>query len=185
MSTKCSASGADWECNRKAGRYGLCVAHRQQAARGNQLKPLRRRTLAKAYRHDPDALINEVPEGHKRCLYCRIIFPLANYRPHEKSPDGLASKCNVCESDYHMDGNYGPGASLWWRWKMLDQGYKCVYCDTDDPRNLRGWHLDHDHNTGEWRDIICARCNWLLGHYENGYDAVKAATAMAKRYPVI
>jgi hypothetical protein len=51
------------------------------------------------------------------------------------------------------------------------QSGKCLICSTDLPnpaktkkKHARGvWHLDHCHQTGEIRGILCHRCNMALG----------------------
>lgn len=40
-----------------------------------------------------------------------------------------------------------------------DQDYKCAACRTDLPIP----HIDHDHTTGQFRGLLCRRCN--LGMY--------------------
>ena len=185
MKHKCSASGPGWKCDLEHHALGLCNTHYTQHLRGKPLTKPRRQSLAKAYRHDPNALINEVPKGYKRCLDCHVIKPLSDYTKHTKSPDGLFSACKHCAANYQMELRYGIGAAEWWRWKMLDQRYRCAHCGSDSPGKKSSWHFDHDHRTGEWRDILCFWCNLLMGFREKGYDAARAIASMEKRYPVI
>lgn len=51
---------------------------------------------------------------------------------------------------------------------LASQGGRCAMpdCRTDKPRG-RGWHVDHDHETGRVRAILCTRCNILLGLFES------------------
>jgi len=44
------------------------------------------------------------------------------------------------------------------------QGGVCALCG--GQRGDSEWHVDHDHETGKIRAILCARCNTGLGHVE-------------------
>lgn len=50
--------------------------------------------------------------------------------------------------------------------KMLaDQGGVCKLCGGVTPGGMR-LAVDHDHNTGKVRGLLCQRCNVHLGWYE-------------------
>lgn len=42
------------------------------------------------------------------------------------------------------------------------QGGRCAICGTDTP-NGRNWHVDHNHDTGKVRGILCSSCNLGIG----------------------
>ena len=45
---------------------------------------------------------------------------------------------------------------------------KCAVCGS--TKNL---HIDHDHETGKYRDILCHRCNTFVGRLEKGQDILQ------------
>lgn len=49
-------------------------------------------------------------------------------------------------------------------WK---QGYKCACCNDNLDANGRNTHLDHNHNTGKIRAILCHSCNTGLGLFKD------------------
>ena len=49
--------------------------------------------------------------------------------------------------------------------KLVQQNYGCSICG--EPINNRS-PLDHDHNTGLARGVLCNPCNLLLGKFEAG-----------------
>lgn len=58
---------------------------------------------------------------------------------------------------------------------MLEaQGYKCAICH-DDLLAVASRHIDHCHNTGEVRGILCRRCNLGLGHFRDSIELLAAA----------
>ena len=48
--------------------------------------------------------------------------------------------------------------------KMLEkQGGCCMICKEHHTDHATRLHVDHDHNTGKVRGLLCRRCNMLLG----------------------
>lgn len=67
------------------------------------------------------------------------------------------------------------GITLDQRNELFDaQGRKCAVCGS--PKPGRRWQLDHCHETGRVRGILCSGCNLLLGH---GRDDPKILTSAA------
>jgi len=65
------------------------------------------------------------------------------------------------------------------------QGNRCAICRTDNPGGRHYWHVDHDHETGLVRGLLCNRCNLGLGHLRDSVDLLQRAIAYleeAKRY---
>ncbi len=58
---------------------------------------------------------------------------------------------------------------------MMDtQGGKCYICRADPPNsNKKRLSVDHNHETGEVRGLLCTKCNVMLGWFENNRDAVE------------
>ena len=58
---------------------------------------------------------------------------------------------------------------------MLEaQGGVCAICKQPRPEN-RTLHVDHDHETGEIRGLLCFRCNNALGDFEEQYELFQKA----------
>lgn len=50
------------------------------------------------------------------------------------------------------------------------QNYKCAICNKPEisktqKGNIRALSIDHDHNTGKVRSLLCSKCNTGLGMY--------------------
>jgi hypothetical protein len=59
--------------------------------------------------------------------------------------------------------------------KLCAQGSCCTICLTDAPGG-KGWH------TGRVRDILCAKCNLLLGHANDDPEILAAAIRYLERH---
>lgn len=48
---------------------------------------------------------------------------------------------------------------------LVSQGGRCKICRSDRPEGGRWWRfvVDHDHQTGKVRGLLCPRCNRMLG----------------------
>ena len=59
---------------------------------------------------------------------------------------------------------------------LQKQNYSCAICKTKVPRGRhRTFHVDHDHQTGKVRGLLCNNCNIGIGALGDNYDTVLAA----------
>jgi hypothetical protein len=65
---------------------------------------------------------------------------------------------------------------------MLEkQNRRCKSCG-EELRSGREVHLDHSHDTGRVRGILCNRCNLALGLLAESYDRATKLAAYIKEY---
>lgn len=84
----------------------------------------------------------------------------------------------VRRSDRDHNLRYTHGISLAEWEAMFDaQGRVCGLCAHDEPRGMKGWHVDHDHATGKIRSILCAHCNVGLGAFGDDPERLRLAAA--------
>jgi hypothetical protein len=61
---------------------------------------------------------------------------------------------------------------------MLErQGNRCAICRTDTPCPTSGkaWHIDHCHETGRVRGLLCNSCNRGIGQLGDDPDRLESA----------
>lgn len=59
---------------------------------------------------------------------------------------------------------------------MLErQGGRCGICGKHISEQKKRFHVDHDHNTGEIRGLLCFRCNFGLGWFQDDKNKIAAA----------
>ncbi|MFF4016802.1 endonuclease VII domain-containing protein [Streptomyces sp. NPDC001843] len=113
---------------------------------------------------------DHVPEGHKRCRGCGEVKPHSEW--HRKG-DGLASRCKACRAAdapaQHLRRKYGITEAE--RDELIAaQGGVCCIC-----LFAPAVHVDHCHNTGRVRGVLCFNCNSGLGLLRDDPDAMYRA----------
>lgn len=119
--------------------------------------------------HQPRPTVpkKEWPEGERWCAGCQTFVPLFYVQ---------GSRCRACASRAnhasHVRRTYGldPAeyqALLEW------QGGRCFICG-QVPRSRR-LAVDHDHETGEVRGVLCFTCNVGLGNFRDRPDLLDRA----------
>lgn len=59
---------------------------------------------------------------------------------------------------------------------LSDQDNVCAICVTNTPgRNHENFHVDHDHETGKIRGLLCDKCNRGLGYFNDNPDVLEEA----------
>lgn len=66
---------------------------------------------------------------------------------------------------------------------LVEQGGACAICKTTVP-GKRGFHIDHDHVTGEIRALLCGWCNSGLGQFRDNPEVMAAAIQYLARFAV-
>lgn len=60
---------------------------------------------------------------------------------------------------------------------LAAQGNACAICRTTEPGGKGGWHVDHCHDGGQIRALLCHHCNLGLGHFKDDINRMLAAIA--------
>ncbi|MGH8908307.1 MAG: endonuclease VII domain-containing protein [Egibacteraceae bacterium] len=65
---------------------------------------------------------------------------------------------------------------------MLDsQSGSCAICTRDKPGGRGNWHVDHDHDTGRIRGLLCHWCNLGLGQFRDKIELLSLAIDYLRR----
>ncbi|MEU3900425.1 endonuclease VII domain-containing protein [Streptomyces sp. NPDC045251] len=151
----------------KAMRDGLQAYCRECAAAYHQ-----KRQVAKGRNVRPRV---EVPEGHKLCRTCGDINPHSEWTRNRTASDGLATLCKSCKAAQgragHLKRQYGITEAE--RDALIaSQGGVCCICLAAPAA-----HVDHCHETGRVRGVLCFSCNAALGQFKDRPDAIRRAAA--------
>lgn len=118
----------------------------------------------------------EVPEGFKFCPRCGAVKPHVEFGSNRAEKSGLTAYCKPCHNqamvenkarnhgsvrNYLLKLRYGVTAAEIDE-RRLQQGGICVICLRGSPD-----HVDHNHETGLFRGLLCFSCNGGLGQFED------------------
>lgn len=107
--------------------------------------------------------------GEVRCTDCKEWKTAEHYYPDRSRSNGLASKCRSCASDRVTAWRYGTTASEL-REMSAEQDGRCVICARE-----RKLVVDHDHESGDVRGLLCSRCNVGLGLFCDSVELLEKA----------
>lgn len=57
---------------------------------------------------------------------------------------------------------------------FVGQGRRCAACPATTSGSKHDWHIDHDHETGHVRGILCHHCNNTLGQAKDSIARLQA-----------
>ncbi len=135
----------------------------------------------------------------KFCPRCGDVKPRSEF-PKGRYKDGLASYCKPCANAYSRESHESDpglrrrgkdkaltkyyGLTLKQYEKMVwDQDGLCAICGEPQRESWgRYLHLDHDHETGKVRALLCAPCNMGIGHFEDDTERMEQAIEYLKRH---
>ncbi|MGW2636881.1 endonuclease VII domain-containing protein [Streptomyces sp. NPDC001348] len=117
----------------------------------------------------------EVPAGHKLCRTCGEVKPHSDWHRNATASDGLSTRCKACRvaqgRQGHLKRQYGLTEAE--RDELIAaQGGVCCICLAAPPA-----HVDHCHETGRVRGVLCFSCNAALGQFKDQPDAIRRAAA--------
>jgi hypothetical protein len=89
---------------------------------------------------------------------------------HQENPEKIIG--------YKLQRNYGITLEEYNRMLKQQRG-RCAVCSSKktNHRTRTRFFVDHDHQTGKVRGLLCHKCNTGLGHFD--HDLEKMAAAMA------
>lgn len=116
-----------------------------------------------------------VPRGHKRCPQGEEIKPHSQWERNKTSSDGWASYCRDCRVARnrvsYFQRKYGLTPTELDAMVAEQQGICCI-CLTGPAE-----HVDHCHETGRVRGVLCFNCNSAIGKLGDDPDVIRRAIA--------
>jgi hypothetical protein len=110
----------------------------------------------------------------KRCTRCWHTKPAQDFALRSNSAQGLrASWCKACFINNSCGWYKNNKVRYLSKYGLTEDGYQqllevqggcCAICSSPDADSRgRALHVDHDHNTGKVRGLLCKNCNQALG----------------------
>lgn len=108
----------------------------------------------------------------KRCSRCRLSLPSNAFRRADQL-DGLFNRCKRCEWSLLTKAEFKEAKAA--------QGSKCAICQRV-LRSRKSTHVDHCHETGVVRGLLCVRCNPGLGLFADDPELLRRAAAYVEKH---
>lgn len=166
----CSVEG----CQNPNSAQGLCDMHRDRVRRAEERVV---RLAARPARTCLGCGGPLRPDQRTETLFCsRKCKDVERRRTGRTSDAGLK---------YYYRANYGMTraeiAAL-----LVSQDGKCAICGVGDAGGRHGnFHVDHDHETGRVRGMLCHSCNIALGHFKDDPSVLQSAIDYLHRVPLV
>lgn len=128
----------------------------------------------------------------KTCSTCRAELPATAYHRSRSTRDGLDPRCKPCRktagqrhtTDVELKRTnsrlrvYGITAAEYVALDAAQDGL-CAICAQPETMTYRGTvkqlSVDHDHETGKVRGLLCAACNFALGKFRDDPALLRSA----------
>lgn len=129
-------------------------------------------------------------QGLKRCRKCGQTKEFADFRRRAARPDGLESACRACQQMKEASaatrerlrrGKYVARYGITYEQvqeMIRAQDGKCRICH----EVLLRPHVDHCHDTGKVRGILCVKCNSVLGYARDRVEVLEEAIKYLRGY---
>lgn len=105
----------------------------------------------------------------KYCSKCDEIKPIENFGINRSSPDGHRNICLYCRRDHNLRMTHNISQEDF-NQRYEEQQGRCAICRREKPLEV-----DHSHETGEVRGLLCGSCNRALGLMKDDPEALSVA----------
>jgi hypothetical protein len=128
------------------------------------------------------------------CTDCKIDKPPTDFHLNRARKNGLSARCKTCKKQYDNDRWTVDGLrekrKIEMRTRRLKgfglteeaydsilakQGSGCAICGAKEGWKGKRLAVDHDHETGAVRGLLCDRCNTAIGKFEDSPELLLRA----------
>jgi len=128
----------------------------------------------------------------KICSICSVEKDSTDFPVNSGGRHGLHSQCKVCRNNVSKY-RYSNGDSYAIRLQKLyglsvdeyEQMYSdangcCQVCGISEQENNKRLAVDHNHNTGKVRGLLCGKCNTALGQLDDSLVKISSLYSYLK-----
>lgn len=133
------------------------------------------------------------------CPKCKQTKELQYFGKDAHKAKGISSWCKLCKKtwraewrknnpteaknrDFRSDLKKHYGITPEQYYEMFDkQKGLCACCGQSHEKFKRRFHVDHDHQTGQVRGLLCTECNPGIGYFQESIPRLEMAIAYLKK----
>jgi len=129
-------------------------------------------------------------ETKRKCKKCNEEKPISSFVKNPKCSEGRTYECISCRNEY-MNGVYKEKTYNTKRKHLLKKNYgmtledynkmwteqsgKCAICNKHEQELGNVLFVDHCHNTGKVRGLLCRNCNTGIGLLQEDLNIILSA----------
>lgn len=176
------------DCDVRAFGLGLCQRHYARQRRYGTTELPARPTVCVVDGCDraPDAhslcdrhyrRVRKGTDGARLCLRCGVPLDVNQHRRKFCSTECRSQSQAIKARDEHRAKwlkQYGLTVDEFDS-MLATQGGGCAICHTGEPGGRGTWHVDHCHDSGRVRGLLCRGCNIGLGQFKDNPLLLEAA----------
>lgn len=131
--------------------------------------------------------IEQAQRTFRQCAKCKETKVLTDFWKKKSEPLGYRYQCKACAyidrnsiltaekiRGYNLRSKFGLSVSDYYK-ILAEQNNVCKICGSPDPKSKHMvFHVDHDHNTGKIRGLLCGNCNLALGNAKDSIVILKS-----------
>ena len=120
---------------------------------------------------------------------CSNCNQYGDFGPDPRSIDALQSNCRACRRSYQRwqglrrfwPGSTAEQAKINFNKLFTEQDGCCAVCNKHQSEMNRAISVDHDHETGQVRGLLCGACNRAIGILKDSADTLDKAATYLRR----
>lgn len=125
----------------------------------------------------------KIPVGFKKCSQCKDTKRIEEFHKDSGRRDGLSVRCAECAKLNSRKANYARLGITIEEYDRLfsKQEGRCAICHRHRNELKQELSIDHNHRNGKVRELLCVKCNSLLGYANDSVELLSNAIDYLKR----
>lgn len=123
----------------------------------------------------------------KKCGQCKQIKLTEEFSKSKHSPDGKQNRCRACQNIRLRKRNTGVDHETFLKLKETHNN-TCAICLVHEKDFDSSWLklcVDHNHDTGQIRGLLCTRCNRSLAGFRDDAEVIDRAAEYKRFYDAV
>lgn len=157
------------------------------------------------WRRDANQIQSDIDMQSKVCCVCEERKPFSEFFNFQNKSDGKSYRCKSCDANARKKWKVDNPVSAWkssrgrhlksrfgitledYSKMLKEQNYACKICGKLESDNLvhgnfSSLSVDHCHNTGKNRGLLCNQCNRAIGMLLDSPELLRRAADYIESY---